>query len=46
MTDKATEKPRCAICNQAFQRPDLISGEVIGKAMARLSSQYPVLNAG
>ena len=35
MTDKATEKPRCAICNQAFQRPDLISGEVIGKAMAQ-----------
>ena len=35
MTNKTTEKPRCAICNQAFQRPDLISGEVIGKAMAQ-----------
>ena len=35
MTNKTTEKPRCAICNQLFQRSDLISGEIIGKEMAQ-----------
>ena len=35
MTNKTTEKPCCAICNQLFQRSDLISGEIIGKEMAQ-----------